>query len=131
MFYIRFSLSKRRRKLLYSVLPCFWKKVCAFFSCYYHSHALGTVGVWLVANSRSCGQQGVPKEFLILIDWCADHLSSAVSLKCDTRLLPLSYGLLLVILALFKATEHWKLNGLHGSRLVFILIKDQAVYFLV
>lgn len=47
------------------------------------------------------------------------------------RCLPLAYGSLLLALALYKATEHWKLHGIHGSQLLFVLIKDQAFYFLL
>ena len=34
-------------------------------------------------------------------------------------------------LALFKVTEYWKQHGLQGSRLLFVLIKDQVIYFMV
>lgn len=47
------------------------------------------------------------------------------------RTIPLAYGTLLLALALYEAAEFWKLNGLHGSRLVFVLIKDQAFYFIL
>ena len=47
------------------------------------------------------------------------------------RTLPLAFGTLLLILALFKATEYWKQNGFSGSDLVLILIKDQAFYYLL
>lgn len=46
-----------------------------------------------------------------------------------SRVLPLAYGTLLLCLALFKAVGHWRMHGLHGSRLVFILVKDQVLYF--
>ena len=45
------------------------------------------------------------------------------------RSIPLAYGALLLILALYKAREFWKLNGFTGSRLVVILIRDQALYY--
>ena len=45
------------------------------------------------------------------------------------RVLPLAYGALLLGLALYKATEFWKQHGLRGSLLVFVLVKDQAIYF--
>ena len=45
------------------------------------------------------------------------------------RATPLAYGLLLLMLALHKARKHWKLSGLSGSRLVFVLIRDQAIYY--
>ena len=45
------------------------------------------------------------------------------------RTVPLAYGALLLILALYKAREFWKLNGFSGSRLVRVLIRDQALYY--
>ena len=45
------------------------------------------------------------------------------------RTIPLAYGALLLVLALSKAREHWKLNGFSGSRLVLVLIRDQAFYY--
>ena len=45
------------------------------------------------------------------------------------RLVPLSYGILLLGLALYKATEFWRDHGLRGSRLVYTLIMDQVSYF--
>lgn len=47
------------------------------------------------------------------------------------RLFPLAYGILLLLLATFKAAEFWKLNGFHGSHLVFVLIRDQVMYFVL
>ena len=45
--------------------------------------------------------------------------------------MPLAYGALLLALALYKAREFWKLNGFSGSRLVLVLIRDQALYYAV
>ena len=45
------------------------------------------------------------------------------------RVLPLAYGALLLGLALYKATEFWKQHGLRGSLLIFVLVKDQVLYF--
>ena len=45
------------------------------------------------------------------------------------RTIPLAYGSLLLILALYKAREFWKLNGFSGSRLVLVLIRVQALYY--
>lgn len=47
------------------------------------------------------------------------------------RLFPIAYEILLLILAIFKSSEHWKLNGFHGSRLIFVLVRDQAMYFMM
>ena len=43
----------------------------------------------------------------------------------------MAYGSLLLILALFKASEFWKLNGYTGSRLVIVVVKDQAFYYVL
>ena len=48
-----------------------------------------------------------------------------------SRTFPLAYGFLLLILALFKGHEFWKLHGHSGSRLVLVLIKDQAFYYIL
>jgi hypothetical protein len=50
-------------------------------------------------------------------------------LNCFRRGTPLAYGLLLLILALSKAVEYWRLRRLHGSRLLKVLITDQVMYF--
>ena len=47
------------------------------------------------------------------------------------RTLPLAYGTLLLLLALFKAPEYWKLMGYSGSNLVPVLVKDQAFYYIL
>lgn len=47
------------------------------------------------------------------------------------RLIPLAYGAVLLVLALFKATAYWKLDGLRGSRLVLVLLRDQVFYYSV
>ena len=41
----------------------------------------------------------------------------------------MAYGVLLLGLAIFKGAEFWRMNGFHGSRLVIILVRDQAMYF--
>lgn len=51
------------------------------------------------------------------------------SVSLFIRIIPLAYGTLLLSLALYKATEFWRLNGFHSSRLVLVLITDQAFYF--
>ena len=47
------------------------------------------------------------------------------------RTIPLAYGALLLVLAVYKAREHWKLNGFSGSLLVLALIRDQVLYYAV
>ena len=43
----------------------------------------------------------------------------------------MTYGVLLLVLAIFKASACYKLNGLQGSRLGLVLIRDQAMYFIL
>ena len=44
----------------------------------------------------------------------------------------MSYGAILMVLALYKAAEYWKIStGFKGFALVRILIRDQALYFLL
>lgn len=48
------------------------------------------------------------------------------------RALPMAYGTILMSLALRKAATIWKEQaGLKGLGLVRVLIRDQAIYFLV
>ena len=49
----------------------------------------------------------------------------------NKRCLPLAFGTFLFILALYKALQFWKEGGIWGSRLVLVLITDQAIYFLL
>ena len=47
-----------------------------------------------------------------------------------TRLVPLSFGTLLLTLAVYKAMEYWKLSsGLKGFHLVKVLTQDQVLYY--
>jgi hypothetical protein len=40
------------------------------------------------------------------------------------------YGVILMILAIYKATDFWRLSsGFKGFTLVKVLIVDQAIYF--
>ena len=42
------------------------------------------------------------------------------------------YGAILTVLAIYKAAEYWKISaGFKGSTLVNILIRDQALYFML
>ncbi|EJD00572.1 uncharacterized protein FOMMEDRAFT_159313 [Fomitiporia mediterranea MF3/22] len=43
---------------------------------------------------------------------------------------PLTYGMILLCLAVFKAAEYWKMeSGFKGSHLVGVLIMDQLLYY--
>ena len=65
--------------------------------------------------TQSIGQSGLP--------------FSKTDCSLNNRTPPLAFDTLLLGLALFKATEFWKTNGYSGSRLVLVLIKDQALYY--
>jgi len=64
------------------------------------------------------------------ISVCAGYgVSTAENLV--TWYIPLAYGTLLTVLALYKARQFWKESaGFKGLNLVKILIRDQAFYFL-
>lgn len=55
---------------------------------------------------------------------CTHFLSLSLN-----RGIPLAFGLLLLLVALIKASTFWKLKAYHGSRLVKVLMTDQIVYF--
>ncbi|KAH8104857.1 hypothetical protein DFH11DRAFT_1519322, partial [Phellopilus nigrolimitatus] len=45
---------------------------------------------------------------------------------------PMLYGIILMVLALYKAAEHWRVTaGFSQFNLVKVLIQDQAIYFIV
>ena len=53
---------------------------------------------------------------------------------CSTeiRIIPMAYEGILMVLALYKAAEYWKMSaGLKGFTLVKVLIRDQALYFVL
>ena len=42
----------------------------------------------------------------------------------------MTYGTILLVLALYKAAEYWQLSsGFKGFHLVLVLIRDQVLYF--
>ena len=44
----------------------------------------------------------------------------------------MTYGAILMVLALYKAAEYWRISGgFKGFKLVRILIRDQAIYFIL
>ena len=58
-----------------------------------------------------------------------DNNSRLISILPFHRSIPLAYGALLLVLALRKAGEFWKLNGFNGSLLALVIIRDQAFYY--
>ena len=86
----------------------------------------------LASDARSCAQLGSEETYVYFVDWCASPSLEFISLTQHVnRLVPIGYDILLLCLALFKATGYWKLNGFHGSQLVFVVIKDQVLYFIL
>ncbi|KAL5524827.1 hypothetical protein ACEPAF_9973 [Sanghuangporus sanghuang] len=74
-----------------------------------------TIGV-LAKNVTVCGEDSPPAWQLGMIDWMA----------------PMTYGAILMILALYKAAEYWKVSaGFKGFMLVKVLIRDQVLYFML
>ena len=100
--------------------------VCVIFT------VVSVVIVRLAANDTACGTNGTEVPFLYILDWSVPHQHAhKLNYSPDVRILPIAFGFLLLMLALFKAREFWKLNGYSGSRLVVVLIKDQAFYYLL
>ncbi|KAH8112158.1 hypothetical protein DFH11DRAFT_1858205 [Phellopilus nigrolimitatus] len=54
------------------------------------------------------------------------------ALPCWNRVAAMLYGIILMILALYKAAEHWRETaGFSQFTLVKVLIQDQAIYFIM
>lgn len=87
----------------------------------------------LASDATTCFDYSNPQPYTYLINWCANFCSLETQETGwdTTRLFPMTYGTMLFVLAILKAIEFWKLNGFHGSRLVFILVRDQAMYFML
>ncbi|OCB87161.1 hypothetical protein A7U60_g5676 [Sanghuangporus baumii] len=63
-----------------------------------------------------CGVNKTPSWKLGMFDW----------------LIPMVYGAVLMIFALYKAAEYWRVSaGFKGFTLVKVLIKDQVLYFML
>ncbi|OCB83890.1 hypothetical protein A7U60_g9096 [Sanghuangporus baumii] len=70
----------------------------------------------LVTGPTVCGQANYSSVTLGLIDW----------------IIPMVYNLVLMILAVYKAGEYWRMSaGLKGFQLVKVVIKDQIIYFIL
>ena len=85
----------------------------------------------LTSKYTLCWITGIIPPSIYITDWYGSpgdgsRMSSISHLR---RSIPLAYGALLLTLALPKAREYWKLNGFSGSRLFYVLIRDQALYF--
>ena len=54
------------------------------------------------------------------------------SLLTFIRIIPLAYAILLLILAIYKGAEYWRMSaGLKGFMLVKVVIRDQILYFML
>ncbi|KAL5524826.1 hypothetical protein ACEPAF_9972 [Sanghuangporus sanghuang] len=70
----------------------------------------------LAQNVTACGEDSGSPWQLGVVDW----------------MIPMAYGTILMILALYKAAEYWKMSaGFKGFVLVKVLIRDQALYFML
>jgi hypothetical protein len=87
-----------------------------------------TIGV--ASGVSTCETATVPPSFLYIIDWYISvHLCAAVFSNALRRSVPLAYGAMLMVLAVYKATQYWREVGFSGSKLVLVLLQDQVVYF--
>lgn len=93
------------------------------------------VVIRLTNNDTGCRFLGVKKVpiWIYVINWYDQLLSNGErSMGSNTyRMSPLAFEALLMVLALYKATEFWRLYGFHGSRLLRVLITDQIIYFIL
>ncbi|KAH8109518.1 hypothetical protein DFH11DRAFT_1515423 [Phellopilus nigrolimitatus] len=63
---------------------------------------------------------------------CAENRSPPRFWRAVSWAAPLLYGIILMVLALHKAAQHWReSNGFGHSNLVKVLIQDQAIYFVL
>ncbi|KAL5521857.1 hypothetical protein ACEPAF_1701 [Sanghuangporus sanghuang] len=63
--------------------------------------------------------------------WSNTLSSYMIALAILDWSLPMSFGLILMCLALYKAAQYWEeCAGIRGLLLVNVLIRDQAIYFL-
>ncbi|KAL5512653.1 hypothetical protein ACEPAG_2919 [Sanghuangporus baumii] len=74
------------------------------------------VVIGLAKNVMVSGEDNEPPWQLGMVDW----------------LIPMAYGAILMILALYNAVEPWKISaGFKGFVLVKVLVRDQALYFIL
>ena len=96
------------------------------------AHCLAGILIHLTTDHTGCvflGNKAVP-EWVYVVNWYVfGELRYRECVLKGHRMVPVAFGALLMVLALYKATGFWQLNGIHGSRLVRILITDQIVYF--
>ncbi|KAH8109219.1 hypothetical protein DFH11DRAFT_1548514 [Phellopilus nigrolimitatus] len=75
-----------------------------------------TVVVGLAKGVTVCGYDRNPPKVWGALSWAA----------------PMLYAIILMILALYKAAEHWReTSGFSQFTLVKVLIQDQAIYFII
>lgn len=59
------------------------------------------------------------------------QLKHALSLQLVDWVINASVGFVLLVLALYKAIDHWKLSGIKKSSLINIMIEDQITYYIL
>ncbi|THH02981.1 hypothetical protein EW145_g6637 [Phellinidium pouzarii] len=102
------------------------KKVAVFLRILLALDAASGVGLLIYANVfEEVSVGGLPNGFTL----CGKNNNPPLWVNVSWAI-PLLYGLILMILALYKAAEYWKMSaGFRGFELVKVLIRDQVVYF--
>ncbi|KAL5504560.1 hypothetical protein ACEPAH_7221 [Sanghuangporus vaninii] len=89
----------------------------------------GSIGLAVLIYGNICEGIGVgslPNGMTV----CGLTRASPQALSIFSWTIPMAYGLILLVLALYKATEYWRLSsGFKGLHLVRVLIQDQVIYF--
>ncbi|KAL5514178.1 hypothetical protein ACEPAG_2266 [Sanghuangporus baumii] len=90
-------------------------EACMDFGILIYGHLFQGAAVFsLVKGTTVCGTNRPPPQTLAIVSW----------------LVPVVYGMILLVLALYKAAEYWKLSsGFKGFHLVRVLIQDQVIYY--
>lgn len=104
-------------------------KLFSFYMCYCFCWLIVVIIAGLAKDVTTCASNNEPRPLLFIIDWSVKSFSNHYIIHPLYRGIPLAYGLLLLVLALIKAIEYWRLNTYNGSRLVKVLITDQIMYF--
>ena len=89
----------------------------------------------LAADTSICGTLRNPSTYNYMLDWYVYPFDTKSSCSSSDRSfvfqrsLSLAYGVLLLGLALSKSPRFWMPKKQGGSRLVYVLVKDQILYF--
>ncbi|EJD03353.1 uncharacterized protein FOMMEDRAFT_156759 [Fomitiporia mediterranea MF3/22] len=64
------------------------------------------------------------------VTFCGESTETPEILEIISWIVPLTYGAILLCLALFKSAEYWRMSsGSKGFHLITVLINDQMLYF--